>query len=440
MLPKEAAPPISVGAAAAFEFDAERAKRFTLLSRFDEEFALFEQRGSKMLLPRNCVEFGPNTEDLRTDGEPVAFKCKVKPRSAEQKKFIRDMTDLLEIGDGFIAQAPTGFGKTVCAIPAIASCKTTTLIVVTKEDLILQWYEALTKFTDLTKDDIGEIRQNVCDVQGRKVVIGMVHSLSKEDRYPPWITRYFGLVVFDEVHRLGAETFSRAASLFAARRRMGLSATPDRADGKEILFEAHIGPVRCRAKQLALTPEVIVTRSEWRCPRRSSGQLLHQEVGRTMGANKSLAESMKRTDKICSIGYSAWKKGRNIIVFSELLDHLEMIRIGLNKYGVPHSDMAKYVGGLSKTAREKATQKRILLATYKMCSEGTDIPKLDTAILATPRSNVIQTVGRILREHPDKQKPVVIDVVDDDSPLFEVYFKKRLKWYKQIGAKVQFLK
>ena len=72
-----------------------------------------------------------------------------------------------------------------------------------------------------------------------------------------------------------------------------------------------------------------------------------------------------------------------------------------------------------------------------MMSEGTSIDWIDTCILAMPRSAVTQPVGRIRREYPDKLPPVVMDVIDSDSPVFQGYANARLKWYRSIGCAVK---
>jgi superfamily II DNA or RNA helicase len=72
-----------------------------------------------------------------------------------------------------------------------------------------------------------------------------------------------------------------------------------------------------------------------------------------------------------------------------------------------------------------------------MASEATDIPWLDTCVLAAPRANVVQIVGRIRREYPDKKEPVVLDLVDVDSTVLRNYAEARMKWYKSLGAEVK---
>jgi superfamily II DNA or RNA helicase len=71
-----------------------------------------------------------------------------------------------------------------------------------------------------------------------------------------------------------------------------------------------------------------------------------------------------------------------------------------------------------------------------MCAEGLDIPRLDTLLLATPRSNVEQSVGRILRAHPAKAQPRVLDVVDEYS-VFQGMAHRRLQLYRKHSFDVQ---
>ena len=78
----------------------------------------------------------------------------------------------------------------------------------------------------------------------------------------------------------------------------------------------------------------------------------------------------------------------------------------------------------------------LLLATYQMASEGLDIPELDTLFLVTPRGDVEQAVGRILREAENKKEPMVIDIVDPQIPICVGLYRKRMSQYKETGSKI----
>ena len=98
--------------------------------------------------------------------------------------------------------------------------------------------------------------------------------------------------------------------------------------------------------------------------------------------------------------------------------------------------IGRYVGGLKAEDRRRSGACRVVLASYAMCAEGLDIPRLDTLVMATPRSNVEQSLGRILRLHPDKQTPRVHDVVDKYS-VFAAMGWKRRRLYKRLGFRVE---
>lgn len=81
--------------------------------------------------------------------------------------------------------------------------------------------------------------------------------------------------------------------------------------------------------------------------------------------------------------------------------------------------------------------KSLIIGTFTLAHEGLDIPALDTLILATPKSDIVQAVGRILRETPGKTNhPLVMDVVDRWGP-FQGQYYKRQKYYKSTGFTIR---
>jgi superfamily II DNA or RNA helicase len=86
-----------------------------------------------------------------------------------------------------------------------------------------------------------------------------------------------------------------------------------------------------------------------------------------------------------------------------------------------------YLGGMKEEALKESESKRIILGTYAMASEGLDIKTLTTLFLVTPKSDVCQSVGRILRSKD--HKPVVVDFIDESS-VFESQYQKRKKYYQ----------
>jgi hypothetical protein len=327
--------------------------------------------------------------------------------------------------------------NTVCTMPMIAAIGRVTLIVVHKTDLMLQWKKALKEVLGLKDNEIGKIQGDIVDVAGRKVVIGMLQSLSKLDRYPSWVRENFGLVVFDEVHHLAAEVFMRVAGMFPAMLRLGLSATPNRSDRMEVVFFAHIGPVRVRiAKATAPPPKVLRLATGWKCPRKGMGEKMPHAAGKDMHVKKILSKNPIRNSQIVRLTKSAWEKGRCIVVFTDFIEHAHLLKHAFINEGITPHDIGLYIGETKIDQRPLELAKQLVITTFGMMAEGTDKPKLDTCVLTMPRSNIKQAIGRVLRLHEGKQQPVVVDLVDDDSPVFKGYARARLKVYAEIGAEV----
>ncbi len=265
-------------------------------------------------------------------------------------------------------------------------------------------------------------------------------------------------IVVHNCHIVGAETFSETCWKFPSKLRLGLSATPYRKDGKDGVFKGHIGKVMVKGVVETLIPKVIIQRTGFKLPlvprkvQGSDGQWKTRMVqfphspGRTQGLNKLLAKDNSRNNIIASFVKAAYDKGRNTVIMSELKEgHLEVLKSKFVQSGIPTKDIDFYVGGMKEAAREKAKRARVVLATYQMCSMATDAPWWDTLVLATPRSDVNQIVGRVRREYEGKisaldegkvegKPPVVLDLVDDDSPLLAGYCEARKKWYRSIKA------
>ncbi|MCH7869739.1 MAG: DEAD/DEAH box helicase family protein, partial [Myxococcales bacterium] len=307
---------------AAYPCDTSLTKRLTVRLRIDEFLSLAFEKNGYTMVPRGLCRASKG--DRMTTGPPIDVKSIVKARDAEQARVIRDTVALLYDGGNFILEAGTGTGKTVIACEAIARVGRKTLVIVPKEDLYEQWAKELKKFLPGVK--LGFIRQSTYDVAGKDVVIGMLHSLAKFEKYPNTLRTEFGFVIWDEVHRVPAETFSRTAGLFTARLRMGLSATPKRFDGKEILIQAHIGPVSIRSTQVKLKPVVGIYRTGWRCPRRGGVRIPHTAT-RAGHILSHLANDDRRTQGILRKVALAHAKGRKTVVFSDRVEHLEKMRI-----------------------------------------------------------------------------------------------------------------
>jgi hypothetical protein len=94
------------------------------------------------------------------------------------------------------------------------------------------------------------------------------------------------------------------------------------------------------------------------------------------------------------------------------------------------SSIGYYIGGLKKDILKENENCKILLGTYPMANEGLDIPTLNGLVLSTPKSDIIQSIGRICRVKHFNIQPIIIDIVDKFS-IFEIQSKKRMAIYKK---------
>src|SRR3954452_15623902 len=160
--------------------------------------------------------------------------------------------DQSEAVDGFwhggagVVVLPCGAGKTLVGAGAMARAKATTLILVTNTVSARQWREELLRRTSLTEDEIGEYSGSRKEVRPVTIATYQVLTLKRKGVYPHLElldARDWGLILYDEVHLLPAPIFRMTADL-QARRRLGLTATLVREDGREGDVFSLIGPKR----------------------------------------------------------------------------------------------------------------------------------------------------------------------------------------------------
>lgn len=392
--------------------------------------------GSGMFgVPRTCAPMA-TPEDRRSVGVntfEAEFTSELRPH---QIPFCNKTFRMLEDELGGIGEAETGFGKTVCGTNIIARVGLTTCVLIPKGDL--DWKPELLKHTNIPESKISEWRGQTLPDPEAWVVVASLQSVYRDGHYPQEVYNRFGFLVADEVHRLGAPEFSAALRKFPAMFRLGLSATPDRRDGKMDLIHAHMGWTHVVGANAAEPPDYFVIRSDWVEPFGKDGKRVRYDPKRTNWAKRSLMKDFIRNGKIAAACLRAHKAGRRTIIFIEQIEHGETLEKALRAMGVPAYAIVQYNGKSSKddAARAKAAPPGIvIIATYKFTAEGTNIPALDTAVIAHPIYDARQAVGRILRKLDDKLTPVVLDVWDVHCGSLMHIAKARWEGLRKKGAK-----
>ena len=141
----------------------------------------------------------------------------------------------------------------------------------------------------------------------------------------------------------------------------------------------------------------------------------------------NLVADPKRTKLISS--YALEYSRSKVLVLSERRKHLEDIRDEILSQD-PHAQIGLYRGQMKPEDLKHSESKAIILGTYSIASVGLDIKGLNTLILATPRSDVVQASGRIQRDLSPLFDKLIIDVYDKFS-VFSGQYAKRLQYYRQ---------
>lgn len=377
--------------------------------------------------PHHEVIFDVTEGDKIAWPGPFEFKgsLRVSQEEAVSTAIARITSDRL---GGLIRMVP-GSGKTVCSCALIARLQVPTLVVVHKEFLVKQWQERIAQF--LPGASVGRVQQDECDYKNRHIAIGMVHSLAARD-YPKEFLEWPGLIVVDEVHRIGAATWAPVPARFRAKYRIGLSATPKRKDGADNVFLHQIGEVLYASAEQRMHPKIrrVPTNFALVKTERFNGNLAPKSLKITF-----LTDSAPRNRLIVERLVMALDAGRKIIVLSERLKHLRALEEMLREQWAPTKEALTtgfYVGGQSEEALEVSAEARCIFATFQFAAEGLDIPALDTLFLTTPASDVEQAVGRILRPCEGKKDPIVVDFRDDKVGQFKRQGESRDKFYARI--------
>lgn len=393
-----------------------------------------------------------NELDLRPEQEPWvnAIVCKFESG-------IRDV----------FAQAGTGKGKTVMSLDVHRRLCRTTLVLVDQNFLRDQWVDRAKQFLGYSDDDIGVIQGKVTQFEGKKLVIGMVQSLYGK-KIPGYLKDYFGLVILDEAHVLGAEQFSSVLGMFNARNRLAISATPDRRDGLQKILDLHMGPVQVEMREQHQKSKVRYIINKYTVP--SSFANSSPKAGKYIN---ELAGDTLRNHIIVKAICQLYDADRNILAVSDRTEHLSDLKALLILYGVPETDIGIVAGvyyewgyvvddkakkkpvhleegaeytpiKLARIARKAKSSvleynkghARIILATYGMFSKGVDVPRLDAGIDCTPRSSSVQVHGRVLRALPGKKVPIWVTILDAWSYKAELQFVRRLQDYLKSNVEV----
>lgn len=409
-------------------------------------------------------QHGIDVDDQTSHGHPMKFPKVPKPREY-QVDTIDEVVDTADLYYDFRFRARTGWGKTIGSLIVASRIGKTTLVVVDQENLKDQWVKALVTHFGLKESQIGVVQGDKLSYRDKPVTIAMVQTLRMK-KVPDEFWDYFGLLIVDETHVIGAPTFSTILPEVNATHRIGISATPNRRDGLQKMLDWHLGKVR-------------VWVADEHSP--SSVYVLENDTVYSWYANSSpkmgrfineIAEDGSRNLTVATAAAWLYDTGRDVLVLSDRISQLKHLESLCYYLGVPAGDMGLYVGESPaymydkdpKPLRrpkgwEKGTEytpiklqliskkmntaarnhvkdhAKIIFATYGMFSKGTDVPRLSGGVDASPRSQAEQIHGRILRGGSTKT-PLWLTMVDMNSYRSVYSLLGRIPGYEANNATV----
>ena len=392
-----------------------------------DPFPIYLENSKKLYVPKfyGIEKFGIAKENKVPPGDNIDVEFKFKVRLNQEIPVNKCLDAYKNVGGGILSLG-CGQGKTIIGLYLISQLKKKTLVIVHKEFLLNQWIERIEQALPGAK--VGRIQQSTYDVEDKDIVIGMLQTISMKDFS---LTDFdcFGHVIIDEAHRIPSQVFSRALQKINCPYMLGLSATPNRKDGLTKVLKWYIGDIIYQNK-VNNANNVLVKRYIVKSENPVYNQELFDFRGKVKMATmiNNITQYFYRTKISIRVIQDLLKEeGRKILLLSDRKNHLNDIYKFVTTNNI--CTVGYYVGGMKKEKLKESEYKDLILGTFAMANEGLDIEALNTLILASPKSDIVQSCGRILRKSHGNIEPVIIDMVDKFS-IFENQSNKRLKFYR----------
>ena len=388
-------------------------------------------------LKQELLKVGWPAEDEAgyVDGEAHPISLSTEHEDWELRDYQQLAADSFWEGGSGVVVLPCGAGKTMVGAAAMSKAKATTLILVTNTVAGRQWRDELLRRTSLTPDEIGEYSGEKKEI--RPVTIATYQVVTRKTKgefraLELFDSRDWGLIIYDEVHLLPAPVF-RMTSDLQSRRRLGLTATLVREDGREGDVFSLIGPKRYDA------PWKDIEAQGWIAPADCTEVRVQlSESERMVYATAEQADKYR---------LAATTPAKNRVVKKLLAMHPEEPALIIGAYVDQLEEIAEELdvpvidGKTSTTKREKLYQQFrdgeiTTLAVSKVANFSIDLPGASVAIQISgtfgSRQEEAQRLGRILRPKPDGGGAFFYTVVTRDT-LDTDYAAHRMRFLAEQG-------
>lgn len=340
---------------------------------------------------------------------------------------------------------PCGSGKTQTALDIIARIGGKVLWLTHTQDLLKQSMDRAKGVLD-TDATYGTITAGKVDI-GEGITFATVQTMCKIDLHE--LKYAFDVIIIDECqHCCGSPTritqFYKVVNSLSARYKIGLTATPKRADGLEESMFALLGGIfhtvtRQEVEIANTTCPVKVKTIEVEYMPNMDAVLMGDG---TLDYTKLVDDMINDKNRFQRVLEIIEDIGTSVLVLANRVAYLQQLDESFNGRSICISGMGQSIE--QKRKRREALQKLnngeidAVFGTYALAREGLDIPNLKYVVFATPEKNevtVIQSAGRVSRKADGKEYGTVIDIVDSFS-LFRKYAVERRSCYRKIDAEV----
>ncbi|AKA96189.1 UvrABC system protein B [Corynebacterium ulcerans] len=388
-------------------------------------------------LKQELLKVGWPAEDLAgyVDGEAHPIALSQEHEHWELRDYQKMAADSFWEGGSGVVVLPCGAGKTMVGAASMAQAQATTLILVTNTVAGRQWRDELLRRTTLTPEEIGEYSGEKKEIRPVTIATYQVVTRKTKGEYRAlelFDSRDWGLIIYDEVHLLPAPVF-RMTSDLQSRRRLGLTATLVREDGREGDVFSLIGPKRYDAPWKDLEQRGFIATAE--CT----------EVRTTMTEEERMLYATAENQDRYRIAACAESKLRAVdtllqrhqglptLIIGAYIDQLEELG---TRFGVPVIE-----GKTSNKKREELFNKFragdiTTLVVSKVANFSIDLPEAAVAIQVSgtfgSRQEEAQRLGRLLRPKSDGSEAHFYSVVSRDS-LDSEYAAHRQRFLAEQG-------
>ncbi len=401
-----------------------------LLGARVDDFTVVVHPSERGHLKQELLKVGWPAEDLAGYVNGEAHPIELDLTGWSLRPYQQQAIDGFWYGGSGVIVLPCGAGKTLVGAGAMAAAKATTLILVTNTVSARQWKDELLRRTSLTEDEIGEYSGSRKEIRPVTIATYQVLTTKRKGAYihlDLLDARDWGLVLYDEVHLLPAPIFRMTADL-QARRRLGLTATLVREDGKEGDVFSLIGPKRYDAPWKDIEAQGYIAPADCVEVRVSlpEGQRMTYAMAEPEERYR-LASCSEVKDAVVERLVEK-HRGEPTLVIGQYLDQLEGLAQRL--------DADLITGETSVAERQKLYQAfRVgeikLLVVSKVANFSIDLPEASVAIQVSgtfgSRQEEAQRLGRVLRPKGDGRTAhfytvVARDTVDADFAMHRQRF------------------